>query len=257
MIALSGLQTDDGLLALILIFVRVGAALMLMPGFSEPYVFSRSRLLFALALSVVLTPLLAEHLPPVPERMDRLVLLIVGEALLGVFIGGATRIMFATLHVAGSTIAMQSGLATASVFDPNQSTQGTLPGNFLTTTALVLLFVTDGHHMLLRGIVESYRSLEVGAPLPIDDMAAFMTELVQKGFDLGVQMAAPLLLVGLLTNLAMGVLNRLMPTFQVFFIALPLQLLLSFATLMLSFATGLLVFFSFLDAEYGSLTLGG
>ena len=251
------LPTSHDVFALFLIFVRLGAALMLMPGFSEPYIFSRSRLLFALVLSLVLAGPLAPHLPDLPKHVDHLALLIGGEALLGLFIGGATRIMFATLHVAGSTIAVQSGLATASVFDPNQSTQGTLPGNFLTTVAMVLLFVMDGHHMLLRGLAASYAHLQTGMALPIEDMAAFITGIVQKGFDLGVQMAAPLLLVGLLTNLAMGVLNRLMPSFQVFFIALPLQLLLSFATLMLSFAAGLLIFFSFIEAEYSTLTLGG
>lgn len=251
------MPTNHDIFGIFLIFVRVGAALMLMPGFSEPYVFSRSRLLFAMLLSVVLAAPVIPLLPELPERMDKLALLISGETLLGLFIGAATRIMFAALHVAGSTIAAQSGLATASVFDPSQSTQGTLPGNFLTTVAMVLLFVTDGHHMLLRGIVESYGHLQAGAAMPIGDMAAFITVIIQKGFDLGIQMAAPLLLVGLLTNLAMGVLNRLMPSFQVFFIALPLQLLLSFATLMLSFAAGLLVFFSFLETEYTTLTLGG
>ena len=251
------LPTSDDVFAIVLIFVRVGAALMLMPGFSEPYIFSRSRLLFALVVSFLLAGPLAPYLPPMPSDVADLTLLIFGEALFGLFIGGATRIMFAALHVAGSTIAVQSGLATASVFDPNQSTQGTLPGNFLTTVAMVLLFVTDSHHMLLRGIIQSYAHLQTNEALPIGDMASFITRIVQKGFDIGVQMAAPLLLVGLLTNLAMGVLNRLMPTFQVFFIALPLQLLLSFATLMLSFAAGLLVFFSFLEVEYSILTQGG
>jgi flagellar biosynthetic protein FliR len=251
------LPTSGDVFGIFLIFVRVGASLMLMPGFSEPYILSRSRLLFALIVSFLLAGPLAPYIPPLPAHMADLILLIFGEALLGLFIGGATRIMFATLHVAGSTIAVQSGLATASVFDPNQSTQGTLPGNFLTTVAMVLLFVTDSHHMLLRGMIQSYAHLQTGESLPIGDMAAFITRIVQKGFDIGVQMAAPLLLVGLLTNLAMGVLNRLMPTFQVFFIALPLQLLLSFATLMLSFAAGLLVFFSFLEVEYSLLTQGG
>jgi len=88
-------------------------------------------------------------------------------------------------------------------------------------------------------------------------MMVFITSVVQRGFDLGVQLAAPLLLVGLLTNLAMGILNRLMPTFQVFFIALPLQLLLSFATFMLCFSTGILVFFNFLDTKYVAMTQGG
>lgn len=251
------LPTSSDVFGILLLFVRIGAALMLMPGFSEPYIFSRSRLLFALLLSFVLLPPISPHLPDMPEHLAKLVLLISGEALLGLFIGAATRLMFATLHVAGSTIAVQSGLATASVFDPNQSTQGTLPGNFLTTVAMVLLFVTDGHHMLLRGLVASYAHFGAGMALPVGDMAGFITDIVQKGFNLGIQMAAPLLLVGLLTNLAMGVLNRLMPSFQVFFIALPLQLLLSFATLMLSFAAGLLIFFAFLEAEYSTLTLGG
>ena len=251
------MPTSQDVFSIFLVFVRVGAALMLMPGFSEPYIFSRSRLLFALLVSVVLAAPITPHLPQIPQRLDQLFLLISGEAFLGLFIGAATRIMFATLHIAGSTIAVQSGLATASVFDPNQSTQGTLPGNFLTTVAMVLLFVTDGHHMLLRGLVGSYTQFGAGASMPIGDMAGFITQTVQRGFNLGIQMAAPLLLVGLLTNLAMGVLNRLMPSFQVFFIALPLQLLLSFATLMLSFAAGLFIFFTFLENEYSSLTLGG
>lgn len=254
---MSHAQFADDMFGLLLIFVRVGGALMLMPGFSEPYIFSRSRLLLAMLLSIVLVGPLSPTLPDLPARTGDLVLLVVNEALLGLFIGAATRTMFATLHIAGSTIAVQSGLATASVFDPNQSTQGTLPGNFLTTTAMVLLFVTDGHHMLLQGIAASYDHLRAGMPLPVNDMAMFMTNVVQKGFDLGIQIAAPLLLVGLLTNLAMGVLNRLMPSFQVFFIALPMQLLLAFSALMLSFASGLLVFFRFLDAEYGALVLGG
>ncbi len=251
-----GLISDE-LFGVFLLFVRIGATLMLMPGFGEVYILGRSRLLLAFGLSVILAGPLGPKLPNLPPAGADLLLLIIKEALLGLFIGAATRIMFAALHIAGSTIAAQSGLATASVFDPSQSTQGTLPGNFLTTTAMVLLFVTDGHHMLLRGIVGSYGHLDARAPLPIEDMAAFMTNVMQKGFNIGIQIAAPLLLVGLLTNLAMGILNRLMPTFQVFFIALPFQLLLAFATLMLSFASGLLVFFTFLDAEYGVLTLGG
>ena len=210
-----------------------------------------------MVLSLVLAVPLGPQLPELPSHLTGLFFLIGAEIFLGLFLGAATRLIFATLHVAGSTIAVQSGLATASVFDPNQSTQGTLPGNFLTTVAMVLLFITEGHHMLLRGLAESYGHLGVGVTLPIGDIASFITGIVQKGFDLGVQMAAPLLLVGFLTNLAMGVLNRLMPSFQVFFIALPLQLLLSFATLMLSFAAALLIFFSFLEAEYSILTLGG
>jgi flagellar biosynthetic protein FliR len=251
---------DQALLAgelfgFLLIFVRIGAALMLIPGFGESYVLPTSRLLLALLLSLALTAPLAPLLPPLPAAPLGLATLVAGEAMIGAFIGLATRIVFAALHVAGATIAVQSGLASATIFDPAQSTQGTLPGNFLTSTATVLLFVTEGHHMLLHGLISSYQQLPAAADaLPLDDMADLISRLVQESFTLGVRIAAPLLLVGILTNLAMGVLNRLMPTFQVFFIALPLQLLLTIATMMLSFAGSLLLFFAFLDGSFATFT---
>ncbi len=243
----------EEIFGIFLLFVRIGSVLVFMPGFSEAYILGQGRLLLALAMSFILAAPLGSMLPSLPSDLVSLMLIIGKEATIGIFIGVATRMMFAALHIAGSAIAAQSGLATATIFDPSQSTQGTLPGNFLTTTALVLLFVTEGHHLLLRGIAGSYVSFTVGAPLPIDDMAAFITEMAQQGFNVGAQIAAPLLLVGLLTNLAMGVLNRLMPSFQVFFIALPLQLLLAFATLLLSLAGALLAFFTFLDLQFSFL----
>jgi flagellar biosynthesis protein FliR len=245
------------LFAFLLIFVRAGSAIMIMPGFAEAYVSARIRLLLALAVSVVLTGPLAPSLPPLPAEPLGLALLIAGELLIGLFLGTTARVIFAALHIAGTTLAFQSGLAAAAIFDPNEATQGTLPGNFLITTALVLLFVTDGHHMLLQAIAASYARLPAGAPLPLGDTADLLTRLLGQAFALGVRIAAPLLLVSLLMYLGMGVLNRLMPTFQVFFIALPLQILVAFATIMLSFTTGLLAFFSLFQDTLGGGLPGG
>ena len=245
------------LFAFLLVFVRAGSAIMIMPGFAEAYVSARLRLLLALAVSVVLAGPLAPGLPPLPAEPLGLAGLIAGELLIGLFLGTSARVVFAALHVAGTTIAFQSGLAAAAIFDPNEGTQGTLPGNFLITTALVLLFVTDGHHVLLQAIAASYARLPAGGPLPLGDMADLLTRLLGQSFALGVRIAAPLLLVSLLMYLGMGVLNRLMPTFQVFFIALPLQILVAFATIMLSFTTGLLAFFSLFEDTLGSGLPGG
>ena len=241
----------------LLVFVRVGSALMLLPGFGEPYVLSRFRLLLALMLSLGLAAPLAAELPAPPGDALGLARLLGGEALFGLFVGAAARAVFGALHVAGTVIAFQSGLAAAAIFDPNEATQGTLPGNFLTTTALVLLFVTDAHHLLLAAVAASYQALPAGGAPPLGDMAQLISRLVDQAFALGIRIAAPLLVVGLLMYLAMGVLNRLMPAFQVFFVALPLQMLLAFATLMLSFAGGLLVFFALLDDGLGALMAGG
>jgi flagellar biosynthetic protein FliR len=253
---LSELAPED-LFAFLLIFVRTGSALMIMPGFAEAYVGARIRLLLALGVSAVLAGPLAPSLPPLPATPLELAGLVAGELLIGLFLGTTARVAFAALHIAGTTLAFQSGLAAAAIFDPNEGTQGTLPGNFLITTALVLLFVTDGDHVLLQALAASYARLPAGAPLPLGDMADLLTQLLGQAFALGVRIAAPLLLVSLLTYLGMGVLNRLMPTFQVFFIALPLQMLIAFATIMLSFATGLLAFFAMFEDALGTGVAGG
>jgi flagellar biosynthetic protein FliR len=245
------------LFAPLLIFVRVGSAVMVLPGFSEVYVPPRVRLLLGLAISFVLTAPLATSLPPVPTEPLAFARLIGGELLLGLFLGAIARTVFATLHIAGTTIAFQSGLAAAAIFDPSEATQGTLPGNFLATTALVLLFATDGHRMLLDALAASYVGLPAGTAPPFGDMAELLAKLLDQAFAVGVRMAAPLLLVSLLMYLGMGVLNRLMPTFQVFFIALPLQILAGFVTLMLSFGGGLLAFFALFEDHLGGPPFAG
>jgi flagellar biosynthetic protein FliR len=243
--------------AVLLIFVRTGSAFMVLPGFSEAYVWARVRLLLALVVSLALAGPLGPAMPALPAEPLALGRLLAGELLLGLFLGATARFAYAALHVAGTTLAFQSGLAAAAIFDPNEATQGTLPGNFLTTTALVLLFVTDSHHLLLQALAASYDGLPAGIAPPLGDMAELLTRLLDQAFTVGVRIAAPLLLVSLLMYLGMGVLNRLMPTFQVFFIALPLQMLVAFATLMLTFGAGLLAFFSLFEDALGTLATGG
>jgi flagellar biosynthesis protein FliR len=245
------------LFAVLVIFVRTGSAFMVLPGFSEAYVWARVRLLLALGVSVVLAGPLGPAMPALPAAPLELGRLLAGEALLGLFLGFTARFAFAALHVAGTALAFQSGLAAAAIFDPNEATQGTLTGNFLTTTALVLLFVTDSHHLLLQALAASYAGLPAGGAPPLGAMAELLTRLLDQAFAVGVRIAAPLLLVSLLMYLGMGVLNRLMPTFQVFFIALPLQMLAAFATIMLSFGAGLLVFFGLFEDALSTLATGG
>ena len=246
----------DEVFRLFLVFCRVGAALVVLPGFGEPYVLHRVRQVLALVLSLLLGAALRPALPPAPAEPAGVAALVGREVLVGLFMGAAARAMLAALHTAGSMIAYQSGLAGAAVFDPAAATQGSLPGNLLTTTALVLLFVTDGHLMLLQALAASYVSLAPGTALPLGEMADLFARLVTAAFAVGLRVAAPVLLVSLLLYLGLGILNRLMPALQVFFVALPLQILLNLAVLMLTLAGGLLVFFAFFEDGLERL-LGG
>jgi len=232
---------------ILILFVRLGAALMVLPGFGEPYVLSRFRLFLGLMLALVLSLPLAEQLPPPPDGVGVLAGQVVTEAAFGLFIGATARLILAATHFAGAIVAMQSGLAAAMFFDPNEGGQSTITGNFLTTFVLVLLFVSDGHHLLLLGLASSYDVVGVGASLPLADMAETIARLSSLALATGFKIAAPILLVGIVLYLLMGILNRLMPQLQVLFVIMPLQIVLALGVLLLSLGFAVEVVFAFFE----------
>lgn len=220
--------------ALLLIFVRIGTALMLLPGFGESYISSRIRLLLALMVSLVVYPATAPLLPDLPTSPAALLLLIFGEAFIGLFLGSLSRILMAALSIGGMMIATVTGLANALTNDPTAAQQGSIAGSFLSTLALLIIVVLDLHHLLLRGVIESYQLFIPGQPLLTGDLSQMVTRVVAKAFLLGFQIASPFIAIGLIFNLGLGLLSRLMPQMQIFFIAIPLQILVGLAVLMIA-----------------------
>jgi len=220
--------------AVILIFVRVGAAMMLLPGIGEPFIAVRTRLMLALMLSVLVTPVLSPSLPPLPDSLIALTLLVFGEIIVGVFIGTIARMFIAALTTAGMMIAYMSSLANALVDDPSAAQQGSIAGSFLTVVALLTIFALDLHHLLLAAVINSYELFVPGQPLPVGDFSEVVTTVAAKTFLLSFQIAAPFIAVGLIFYLGIGLLSRLMPQVQVFFVAMPLQISVGLVILFLS-----------------------
>ena len=212
------------LFTVLLVFIRVGAAIMLLPGYGEPYVSPRIRLLMALTIALVVTPVLAPGLPAMPASAIALVALLSGEVLIGVFLGTLTRLFLSTLTTAGMVIAYMSTMANALVTDPSAAQQGSIAGSFLTVVALLTIFALDLHHMMLFAVVDSYELFVPGQVPPVGDFADTVTRVVSKTFLLAFQIAAPFVMVGLVFFLGLGLLGRLMPQMQVFFVAMPLQI---------------------------------
>ena len=219
--------------SLLLIFVRLGAALMLMPGFGESYISPRVRLLLALTITVVVQPVLPE-MPRLPDSAMALFMLIFGEAFIGFFLGSMGRLMMAALSIGGMMIATVTGLANAMTNDPTAAQQGSIAGSFLTMLALMIIIVLDLHHVLLRGVIESYHIFVPGEPILVGDFSQMIARVVSKAFLLGFQLASPFIAVALIFNLGLGLLSRLMPQLQVFFIAIPLQIVIGLGILMIA-----------------------
>lgn len=225
--------------AFFLVFARLGAALLLLPGFGEIFVSPRVRLLFAMVLTLTITPIVEASLPTLPTSVITLAVLIIGEIIIGLFLGALARFLISMLQTAGMLMAHATNLAAAQIFDPAQGTQGSLPGNFLTLMAILLIFATNLHHVMLAALVGSYETFPAGTTPPLGDLAQLATQTVSGGFALALQLAAPMLVVALLFQVVLGLMARLMPQMHVFFIGMPLQILLGFAVFAIVLATAM------------------
>ncbi len=217
---------------------------MFIPGLGSTRIFARSRLFLALAISFLLTPILAGHLPALPKTPIELGFLVAGEIVAGAFLGLVVRAMFTATQTAGVVIAFVSAMANTMVYDPVVEQQSAVVAGFLGTIANLLLFVTNMHHLLIEAMVESYNLFQPGIVFNIGDMVHLFARQIADTFKLGVQLASPFLVVSLAYYMGLGVLTRLAPQIPIFFVAMPLQIVISIIVLALTVGGIMVVFLS-------------
>ncbi len=238
-----------GVFAFIIIFVRFGTALMIMPGIGDSFVPNNIRLMIALAICLVMTPVMLPFMPSPLPAFATMMVLIVMEFITGLFIGTIARILMTALDTAGMMISMASGISNAQVFNPAMSVQGSLFGAFLSVMGVTLLFITNMHHLMIHGLVESYHMFPIGGIPDTGSMAELITKAVSSAFLVGFQIAMPFIVISLMIYVGMGVLSRLMPQIQVFILAVPIQILLALMTL--SFVISTIMLFWLTTFENG------
>ncbi len=224
-----------------LVFARVGALVMLLPGLGEAAVPPRVRLGLALLIAIVLAPTLAEALPAAPTQIWAAMGMVMSETLIGVMLGGSARFLVTALATAGQSMGLEIGIAFAQTADPTQTQSGQILAVFLGMMGIALIFTTGLHHLFIAGIAGSYEMIAPGAPAPIGDLTQLGLKAMSTSFRVGFQIAAPVIAAGLIFRVGMGVLARLIPSIQVFFVVLPLQMLGGFAVIALGLSAGMLV----------------
>ena len=232
----------------ILTFARIGAALMVLPALGEMSVSSRIRLVLALTVTAVLAPGAAVAYGTMPLGLGAIAVDIVSETATGLFLGLTARIFMSALQVAGTVIAFQSGLAFAMNVDPTQGIQGAIVGAYLGVLGIVMVFATDMHHLMLIALRDSYILFPPQAAFPASDFLQIAVATVSDAFSLGVQLAAPFLVLSLVFYLGVGILSKLIPQVQIFFVAMPANILLSFVLLFLVLGATMLWFLDRFEA---------
>lgn len=217
-----------------LIFARIGAMVMLMPGVGEQSVPPRIRLSFALLMCLVLSPLVAARVV-VPGTLGDMGAEVIREVLVGLTIGMILRLFLSALATAGELVSIQTTLGFAQTTNPMLGQPNATLSTFLSLIGVLLIMTTDLHHLFIGAMVNSYNLFPLERPnLPIDDAATLAVRTLAGSFALGVQLAAPVIVFSLVFNLAAGLVGRIMPQFQIYFVSSPLAVIFGLSIFALS-----------------------
>ena len=207
--------------ATLVVFARVGACLMAMPGIGSSRVLPRARLLFAIALSASLVPLVP--VPAIGEPLA-LALLLLREGTVGIALGLFARVHLAALRFGASVAANVIGFAPlGGIVAEDGAPDGPL-ATLIGLSAVMVLLAAEGHHLILRTLLDTYLAQPAGAPL---DPRASLSDLVDAlgaAYSLALAVCGPILVYGASVQLAIGLVNKLAPAVPLYFVGIPVML---------------------------------
>ncbi|MCG3210084.1 MAG: hypothetical protein FOGNACKC_03713 [Anaerolineae bacterium] len=225
-------------LNLFLIFVRVLAVLMTAPLFSNRVIPTLVKIGFAAIFSLIMLPLpvtaSAQHLAAIANSLTMFTLAVAQEVLLGVLMGFVANLVFIAVEIAASMMGLQAGFKAGEIFNPFTNSSSSALDQFYTLVAIALFLAVNGHHMLITAMVRTFELTPPGTfaleQISLDRLLA----IFNQSFGTGVLLALPVVGTLLLTDVGLGLVARVVPQIQVFFVGLPLKVGLGFLTLALT-----------------------
>nr|WP_296073785.1 flagellar biosynthetic protein FliR [uncultured Actinoplanes sp.] len=211
-------------LALMLGAVRTGAWMMISPPFNSRLIPGTIKALLSVGLTLPLAPYLRGTIPSL-ETSD-----IIASAALQVFVGAGlgfvTALLFAALQAAGDLLDLFGGFTLAMGYDPLSLNQSSVFGRFYNLVAVTILFASEGHQLILRGFLQSFRTLPLNMSLNLTTFSELLLKGVAEMFVAALQIAGPLVAVLFLTDVAFGLLNRVAPALNAFQLGFPAKIMM-------------------------------
>jgi flagellar biosynthesis protein FliR len=241
----------DDLIPFALVLARVAGLFAAIPMFGARVVPNRIKAPLIFTLAILLFPIVRPHSLPPNGDVISLALLVISETLIGLTLGLIAQFVFAAVEFCGQLVGTQIGLSMASLFDPN--TQANVPTMAMFQGALAtLVYLALGvHHVFLRGIVESYAVIPIGAWHTSPALLKFLVDASTGIFIIGIKLAAPVSVALLATSVALGIVARSFPAMNVFMVSMPLNIGIGFVILGLS----LPVFMRVLEVSFGGMAV--
>lgn len=252
MISVTSAQLNAWLAIFFWPFFRILALIVSSPVFGARGVPATVKIGLSLALTVMVAPVLPA-MPDVPPASAAGLFILADQLMIGFAMGLAIRIVFSAVEMAGHIMGLQMGLGFATFFDPQNSAQIPIMGQFLGLVAILLFLAVNGHLMVISVLADSFRVLPVGLyPLA---SGGWKTVALWGGeiFRSGVLISIPVVAALLMTNIALAVLNRAAPQLNIFVVGFPLTLAIGFIVISLALGHFLPVFNSMLETGFQTM----
>ncbi len=227
---------SSAVLTVVLIFCRIGACFMVMPGFSSARVPMQVRLLLVVAISLALAPALwSASAVPGDMAAGQMVRAIAAELTIGASIGLIARLFVLAISFIGTGMAMAIGLGGIAGAAIDEAEAQAPLANLISLSSLLVLFIADFHHTVLRALVGSYELLPVTRFPDVRVLLVNMTDTLTSAFTIALRLGSPFLAYAIIANLTVGILNKLTPQIPVYFVSLPFLICGGLALLYFSF----------------------
>ena len=240
----------------LLLLTRITGIFIISPFFGSQHIPITMRVATAMTIAVVIFPVVDQHtIVEAPASVLSYGLSVLSELFIGWLIGLVSYVALISISMAGKIMDLQVGYAMVQVMDPTSGQQNALIGSFLYNLAVIIFLVTDGHHFLLSGLVESFQMIPITGLNLDTDIVDLMVDFTNGIFVSGMKVAIPVTFAILLTNVGLGILARTMPQLNIFVVGVPMHLVIG------TFVLALLIPFYvvFLDVlfneMYGNITI--
>jgi flagellar biosynthetic protein FliR len=212
--------------AVLFAFFRISGLFAIAPLFSQRGIPTHLKVMLALTLAMVISPIISMQNFAVPEHLVDVILLAVREMLVGVLVGFVFYSLFIAVQMAGAFIGFQMGFAIVNVIDPVTSQQVSILAQFKFIMAMLIFFLLDGHHMMLQAIVASYKLVPLGEAVFRFSMHTEVAKLIMGVFVIALKLGAPVMATLILTDVGLGVISRTVPQMNIFIVGFPLKIAL-------------------------------
>ena len=225
-----------------ILFARTSAFIFVLPVLGNRNIPVHAKIGLSVFVSFFLFPVMRGIEGSLPEETIPFILIVIKEVLVGLALGFITKFLFAGVQIAGEAVGRQMGFGMARVMDPGSQEQVSLVGDFQVVVVFLIYLAIDGHHFLLRGLVESYQKVPIAEAVIGRGIENHVVNMASGMFLSGVKIGAPVIVALLLTTIALGILARTVPQMNVFIVGLPLKIGVGILALILTMTLFMHVF---------------